>query len=258
VTERVPAKEAKKTKKPPRTRAKLSSSGNPKTNKYNFEFGHDNWPNFSSPTPDEVQKVVDILAKERKVLIKKAATKGQLSTPVHAAWNATVDAIIRVIVSQRTDNEEAMELQQRLIQAYPYFVKGERVYGNTPNYHSMRVQGVEKLSRVFGKAGLHNLKPGAIIKILNDIYDRNVAALEPGETVWAGNPRDAPDFVPGLLSIDFLLRTYAVKDKQGLFDALVSWFIVGVKTAACIMAFNMKIPVFAVDTHVSNMARTLG
>jgi endonuclease III len=255
--QRVAAKEGKKVnKKPPRP--KLPSSGNPKTNKYNFEFGHDNWPECASPTLDEIQTVVDILAKERKVLIKKAMADGESSMPFHAAWNVTVDSILRVLISQRTDNEEAMELQQRLRQAYPYFVNGKRVYGKKPNYHAMRVQGAAKLFKLFGKTGLGKIKSDAMIEILNNIFEHNVAKLKEGEVVYAGNFKDAPDFVPGLLSVDFISDILKKEGKQGVFDCLVKWHLIGPKTAACIMAFNMGIPVFPVDTHVSNMAKILG
>ena len=64
----------------------------------------------------------------------------------------------------------------------------------------------------------------------------------------------SPDFIPGLLSIDYLQTL----DDQALFDELVSHPGVGVKTAACIMAFNLARPVFAVDIHVFRLCKFLG
>ena len=66
---------------------------------------------------------------------------------------------------------------------------------------------------------------------------------------------EAPEFfVSGLLSVKHLQDM----NDQDLFDELVSHEGIGVKTASCIMAFNLSRPVFAVDIHVFRMCKFLG
>ncbi|KKY14984.1 putativegpd family base excision dna repair protein [Phaeomoniella chlamydospora] len=72
--------------------------------------------------------------------------------------------------------------------------------------------------------------------------------LEPPE----GN---CPDyFAPGLLSVKYL----EALDNQALVDELLSNPGIGVKTAFCIGSFNLRRPLFAVDTHVFRMCKFLG
>jgi len=46
--------------------------------------------------------------------------------------------------------------------------------------------------------------------------------------------------------------------QHAVFNHLVKFEKIGTKSACCIMAFRMGIPVFAVDTHVAGMAKLLG
>ena len=72
--------------------------------------------------------------------------------------------------------------------------------------------------------------------------------------VWELQIEQSPDFVPELLSVTYLQTL----GDQDLFNKLVSHEGVGVKTAACIMAFNLGRPIFAVDIHVFRMCKFLG
>ncbi|KIW96124.1 uncharacterized protein Z519_03191 [Cladophialophora bantiana CBS 173.52] len=233
----------------------------PYTNKTRFQFGHDHLWYWTSPSPYEIRNVSQILEEERRAINEVAATEGTSTNPFHAGAGVSVDSIVRVILSQACTNESALDAQQRMLLAYPYWVNGKWITGKKPNYHAMRVQGLSKLEKVLKKAGLVNKKPKAIKDILDIVYERNVALLEPlkdGEVVYIGNERGAADFVPGLLSVDYLWDIYKQEGKQALLDHLVSLPLIGVKSASCLMSFNMSLPVFAVDTHVAGMAKLLG
>ena len=170
----------------------------------------------------------------------------------------SADAIVRVIVSQSCSNEMALDAQATMRLAYPYTVNGTTFVGTKPNYHAMRVQPVDKLKKVLKKAGLSNLKAPVIKGCLDFIYAKNITLLQPGEVVYDGNDPAASDFVPGLLSMDYLWDIYRQGGKQAVFDNLVLLPQIAVKSACCVMAFNMGLPVFAVDTHVAGMAKLLG
>jgi endonuclease III len=201
---------------------------------------------------------VKILEVERMALTKPAAQNGTASRPFHAARGLTVDSLVRVILSQALTNEVALDMQQALIFNYPYMVDGKVYEGTKPNYHHIREQSMSKLLRVLSGAGLQGVKTIPIKACLDIIYAKNLSLLKPGEVVYHGQEPDAKDFVPGLLSMDFIWDAYRQGGKQAAFNVLTSLPQVGVKTAACLMSFNMGIPVFAVDTHVAAMSKLLG
>lgn len=229
----------------------------PSTNKCKFTFGVSQIEYHYRPRQSDIDHVARILEEERPTLLAQVS-QDNATTPMHSEKSFTFDAIVRVILSQVSTNEGALDVQQCMIHAYPYMVNGKKVVGTVPNYHLMRIQSNEKLQKVLKKAGLYDKKAKAIKICLDKIYNHNVSLLGPGEVAYRHNATNAPDFVPGLLSVDYLRSLYAVSGKQGVFDHLVSFDLIGTKTAACVMAFGMKIPVFAVDTHVAGMAKLLG
>ncbi|KIW73611.1 hypothetical protein PV04_01714 [Phialophora macrospora] len=227
-------------------------------NKTGFRFGRNQLPFWCSPSRYELREVVKILEVERTVLTKPTAQNGTASRPFHAARGLTVDSLVRVILSQSLSNEVALDMQQALIYNYPYEVDGKVYEGTKPNYHEIREQSVSKLLKILTGAGLQGVKTIPIKSCLDIIYEKNLSLLDPGEVVYSGQEPGAKDFVPGLLSMDFIWDAYRQGGKQAAFNALTSLPQVGVKTAACLMSFNMGIPVFAVDTHVAAMSKLLG
>jgi len=248
----------------PATQKRKSRDSVRYTNKYHFAFGEDKLPNHIKPTPEDMAAVSAILKEERPTLesgrVQASGRLPQVSacTPVRAGTGITVDSLVRVIMSQCCRNETALDIQQTLIRAYPYDVEGSTYFGEKPNYHAMRIESVKKLATVIKRAGLGERKSQRIKECLDMIYAKNVELLPPGDVVYESNEPGAKDFVPGLLSLDYLHDIYAQGGKQGLFDYLVSFPQIGVKSACCLMSFNMELPVFAVDTHVAAMVKLLG
>jgi endonuclease III len=230
---------------------------NPASNDRNFTFGVSELSYHPAPRQVDIQSVARILEEERPFLLAQVS-QDNAARPMHAGQNFTFDAIVRVILSQASTNEGALDAQQCMIQAYPYMVNGVKVIGTIPNYHLMRVQSVQKLELALMRAGLYKIKAKAIKGCLDEIYSHNLSFLGPKEVAYRFNVPNEPDFVPGLLSLDYLSAMFVREGKQAVFDYLVSLPLIGTKTASCIMAFRMGIPVFAVDTHVGGMAKLLG
>ncbi|EXJ89117.1 hypothetical protein A1O3_02181 [Capronia epimyces CBS 606.96] len=245
-------------RRPAFRRPALPRRTKPYTNRYRFEFGEDHLYTHASPTQAEIDTVAGILKAERPVLKLSAAQTGTASNPFHAGGRISVDSIVRVILSQSCTNEAALDAQQTMIWAYPFPVDGGAVVGKMPNYHAMRKQSIEKLKAVLSRTGLQNLKATGIKGVLDAVYETNIARIKPGEVIYDGNKPGATDFVPGLLSVDYIYEAYEQGGKQAVFDKLVQLPQIGVKSACCLMGFNMKLPVFAVDTHVAGMAKLLG
>ncbi|KAK5048055.1 hypothetical protein LTR84_006245 [Exophiala bonariae] len=229
----------------------------PTTNKWNFTFGVSKLEYHNAPRPSDIELVAEILGRERPSLLAQAS-QDSAATPMHSGKQFTIDAIVRVILSQSSTNEGALDAQQCMLHAYPYIVNGQKVVGTIPNYHLMRIQSQSKLDKALKRGGLNAIKAKAIKDFLDKIHNINLSSLMAGEVTYRYNAPNAPDFVPGLLSVDYLRTIYITKGKQALFDHLVGFSLIGVKSASCIMAFGMELPVFAVDTHVAGMAKLLG
>ena len=112
----------------------------------------------------------------------------------------------------------------------------------------------KKLAQIIQPGGIHNKRAQFIKSCLAKVYKANTT----GNPNWDGkhtrNEINALDFVPGLLSLSFLDGMTKVE----LLNWLLSLDGVGVKTAHCVMEFNFRLPVCAVDTHVLFMAAALG
>lgn len=230
------------------------------TNKYRFKLRWTPFEEYPEVNQQTYQDVYDLLADSLASfdisLDRKTADStvvGESQGPMHASDTVTVDAVVKVIMSQATDNDNALLAQARLIKAFPYTVDGKTVVGKMPNYHDVRAADFTKLADVLAPAGLHIKRAAIIRECLEAIRQKNIDANSPGCGIDS-NPPDTSEFVPGSLSLDYLNKLNA----QEMFDELVNLPGIGVKTACCIMAFNFQLPVFAVDTHVFRMVKGLG
>ncbi|RMD41785.1 hypothetical protein DV735_g3304, partial [Chaetothyriales sp. CBS 134920] len=229
--------------------------------KYRVSF---NWTPYDwhhGPTPEQCQIVFEILTQwtlakngyDINVEIDRIAMK-----PLHGARGGTVHPIVNVIMSQATKNENAIVVQKQLTKDFPYIVNGEKVVTNTPNYHEIMKLKPSELANHIRAAGFGNQRAVHILGFLNSVREENEKLLRVNgklpDNIETGNPPDAPDFVPGLLSLDFLNG----KSKEEIFQWLVSMEGVGVKSAICVLEFDFGYPLCAVDTHVFNMTSWLG
>lgn len=182
------------------------------------------------------------------------ASENVTEGPMHAAGEDFVfHAIVKTILSQATNNENALTVEQTLIDRFRYNFLGVKVKGTSPNYHAMRLAPQAKLAKALASGGLHNTKAKQILVCLNHVYDRNYATATDEEKIQDARMGESYDFVPGLLSLSYMLPMTL----QEKFDHLVSMPGIGVKTAACILCFSFEYPVFAVDTHVIRLSRLL-
>lgn len=228
---------------------------------WNFDpfFGDEE---HEAPTHEQCHAVFEVLkahlAKQAIYIhLDKNAHKMVLSlTPGSSVtpWDFSIDALFKTILSQATDNELAIAAHKSMCEAYPYYVNGMRTVGKVPNYHDMRTGPLDKLEKAIKPAGLWRGRATAFMAILNIIYDANLARSMSQGLLPTINQPNAPDFVPGPLSLDFLKEM----TWEDLFEYLMDLPKVNVKTAACILAFNLQYPIFAVDTHAFRLPWMLG
>ena len=239
------------------------------TNKYGFKFGYTPFPNFAKVPPSKFRDVyvllrdeqlelgisIDLKDKEAAAAVATAAANATNAAqgPAHADNAITVHGLINVIMSQATNNDNAITAQARLLRDFPCLDGDGKPVGKVPNYHAIRTASLDKLMAALKPAGLQDKRAKYIQQVLNTIRRASKDANRP-DCQLDSNPPNATTFVPGSLSLDYLKEL----EKQEMFDELCKLPSIGAKSAACIMAFCYRLPVFAVDTHVHRLTLLLG
>jgi endonuclease III len=232
------------------------------TNTYKVRFGSTPFTKNTRPSKQHCHTVFDILKKhherddvklERYPEDNNSLPNNDVQGPMHAAEDVVFHAIVKTILSQATNNENALTAETTLIHRFRYDFLGVKVKGTSPNYHLVRKTPQPVLAKALVAGGLHNMKASLILGCLNHVYDWNFACASDEEKLRGEKMGESFDFVPGMLSLDYM-KPWSLQDK---FDHLVSMPGVGVKTAACVLSFSFEYPVFAVDTHVLRLSRIL-
>ena len=219
------------------------------------------WIDHPDPDMDLIIEVHDVLAKEIKEKLDLdfeitsdcvEKTLDQPLGPLHAASEFTIHSLVNMIMSQATDNDNAIMAKHRMCDEYPYWVNGKKIVGQTPNYHAIRTGSLKKLQASMRHGGLHNVKAMRIKAILDLIFKENQDRSCEG--LSSANEPCAEDFVPGALSLDYLRG----KSAREIYSYLIELPGVNVKTAHCFLSFVLKYPIFAVDVHCMWMPWFLG
>ncbi|KAK4051521.1 hypothetical protein OIO90_004735 [Microbotryomycetes sp. JL221] len=202
----------------------LSASSKKKVSDLEKNWGQTPFPKLFKPTPQQCQEVYDLLCsvhgtpQRPKVLIDKE------NAPAGCGEVPSVlDAVVRTILSQNTTSKNSTAAKNAMDQEY-----------GRANYRAVLEGGEDRLVSAIQCGGLARNKSKAIIKILQRIDER-----EGGK---------------GDLSLDYL---HDMSDYKAM-EELVSFDLVGIKTAACVLLFCLGRDSFAVDTHVHRLTMSLG
>ena len=129
-----------------------------------------------------------------------------------------LDGLILTVLSQNTNDKNRDAA----------FTKLKTLY---PSWPDVIKAGRAKLEDAVRSAGLAHTKAGRIINILNIIHeDFDSYSLEKLAHEDSGKVREYLRALPG----------------------------VGAKTTACVMLFDMKMPAFPVDTHITRISKRVG
>jgi endonuclease III len=242
----------------PKAKAIRAPPGGWDNKKAAWKWNWSPYPEHAAPSPDAAATVFEALradlAKHHNVIVGPGEKFEGFVRPAHGSGEALdVDAVVRTILSQATSNKNALFVQDRLIDKYRYNVKGTMQKGTVPNYHLARLAPTKELEEALTPGGLHEKKSRQIKAFLNTVYHVNTVLHPEWDGVVCLNPINAPDFVPGPLSLEFL----AEKSKMEIFDWLMDVEGVGIKTAQCVLEFNAGFDVCAVDTHIHYMSVAL-
>lgn len=228
--------------------------------KHKFKLGHNPWQGLGlpKPTPATVREVHRRLAEYHERFnfgsFVNVATPATTSEAV-----VTVDNVLQIILAQNTGNENAIDTHSRLCNTFTYAVKGKKYAGKTPNWHEIRRLPIDELERALEPTGYYKRRAVSIMAVLDTVYNENVRRKASGLQAYKydGNPPSAKDFVDGMLSMSYI-TDHTDNSTETLLGRLLTLPGIGPKSASCIIAFQLKRPLFVVDTHVLRFTKWLG
>ncbi|MBE3042354.1 hypothetical protein IMZ48_07185 [Candidatus Bathyarchaeota archaeon] len=193
-------------------------------------FGRTPYPDWQGPSIKASEEVHRLLTEVHGEVIAPAAVPPPSLTVAGCGEVPSVlDALMRTLLSAATTMVAANEAFAALVDKYGTVRTG--IGKGSVNWRKVRASPVEELAETIKRGGLANTKAADIKKIL--------------DMVWAEQKR---------LSLDHLHG----KTAQEAMSELVRYPRIGVKTAACVILFCLRVPCFAVDTHVHRFSKWLG
>ncbi|SPO00056.1 uncharacterized protein DNG_02908 [Cephalotrichum gorgonifer] len=200
-----------------------------KDNPYGLMFGQTPFPYWQGPTIEACEEVHRLLT-ELHGKVKAPATIPPPSLTVAGCGEvpSVLDALMRTLLSAATTMVAANEAFTALVNKYGTVRCG--VGKGSVRWNKVRLAPVEELTDTIKRGGLANSKAADIKKIL--------------DMVWTERRT---------LSLDHLHG----KTAQQAMSELVRYPRIGVKTAACVILFCLRVPCFAVDTHVHRFCKWL-
>ena len=261
-----PAKKARRTKK---------------VNPYGVVLGQTPYPDLLRPTPEECQKVNDILSEKHGAVA--APEEIPLPSPTVAGCGevpCVLEALLRTLLSAHTSNGNAALAVQGLIKRFGILKSG--MSRGCIDWNAARLAGREEIQDAIKRGGLAKSKSVNIEGILKMVYEENqarraalAAKAKSPEATGKDNIIDPdvdtvdPDHAEaaviekasevmladtGTLTLDYMHAMSA----ESAFAKLITFPGIGVKTASCTLLFCMQRPSFAVDTHVFRLCKWLG
>ncbi|KAL8679838.1 MAG: hypothetical protein Q9186_003904 [Xanthomendoza sp. 1 TL-2023] len=248
-----------------------------KANPYGLTPGVSPFPDWPHPTPEECQKVNDLLSNLHGTVQAPAKIPEPSATVAGCGEVPSVlDALIRTLLSAATSGTNSSRAFQGLVEEYG--TKQTGLGKGSVDWDAVRRSDVSRVFNAIKSGGLADVKSKKIKLILEMVYEENNQArrnalVEAGEENDAANaaaiaPKGAQheseeakaveiqvaDEDEDVLSLDYLHSM----PSQDAFNHMLRYPGIGVKTASCVTMFCLRRPSFAVDTHVFRLCQWLG
>ncbi|KAL2172637.1 hypothetical protein VTG60DRAFT_4757 [Thermothelomyces hinnuleus] len=219
-----------------------------KDNPYGLTPGFTPYPYRRVPTPEDCEEVHAILTRlHGEVKPPEKIPAASLEVAGCGEVPCVLDALLRTLISGNT----LMSLADTAIKnlANHYGLRQEGIGAGSIDWNKVRLSSHQELTQVIKVAGNGPKKSKHIKQILDIVFEENVQrAMMQDPAPEAG--KKAQD----LLSLDYMHGM----TKDEAMAKFVSYPGVGIKTAACVTLFCLRLPCFAVDTHVHKFCRWLG
>jgi endonuclease III len=216
-----------------------------KDNPYGLTPGFSPYPYRRVPTPEACEEVHRILT-ELHGEVKQPEIMPAASLEIAGCGEVpcVLDALLRTLISGNTTMALADAAIKNLAQHYG--LRQEGTGAGSINWDKVRLSSHQELIQVIKVAGNGPKRSHHIKQILDMVYQENVERAKmqasPGKTTQ------------NLLSLDHMHGM----TKDEAMAKFVSYPGIGIKTAACVALFCLRMPCFAVDTHVHKFCRWLG
>lgn len=213
-----------------------------KENPYGLTPGFSPYPYRRVPTPEaceEVHKILTDLHGEVKQPEKMPAASLEIAGCGEVP--CVLDALLRTLISGNTLMAAADAAIKNLAQHYG--TRQEGTGAGSINWDKVRLSPHQELVQVIRVAGNGPKKGQHIKQILDMVYEENLQRA-----------KDQSAAVEDPLSLDHM----HLMSKDEAMAKFVSFPGIGIKTAACVTLFCLRMPCFAVDTHVHKFCRWLG
>jgi endonuclease III len=216
-----------------------------KDNPYGLTPGFSPYPYRRVPTPEACEEVHRILT-ELHGEVKQPEKMPAASLEVAGCGEVpcVLDALLRTLISGNTTMALADAAIENLAQHYG--LRQEGTGAGSINWDKVRLSSHQELIQVIKVSGNGPKRSHHIKQILDMVYEENIERAKmqasPGKTTQ------------NLLSLDHMHGM----TKDEAMAKFVSYPGIGIKTAACVTLFCLRMPCFAVDTHVHKFCRWLG
>lgn len=245
-------------------------SASKKAIKYHFTPGITPYPDHVMPTLEACEEVNRVLSEAHgKVQAPKIIATPSMKVAGCGQVPDLLDALIRTRLSATTSSTNANRALEGLQKAYGLQTSGSGK--GSINWDAVRRSNVPSITEAIKRGGHQNVKAADIKSILDTVFEQNVARLdflrhgtksEDPENARleqepaSGEARKAEiaQLEGNMLSLDRIMR---MKPFEAM-EEMMKFKGIGVKTSSCVLLFCMKVPSFAVDTHVWRLCRWLG
>ncbi|KAJ4298527.1 hypothetical protein N0V88_003557 [Collariella sp. IMI 366227] len=216
-----------------------------KENPYGLTPGFTPYPYRRVPTPEACEEVHRILT-EMHGEVKQPEKMPVASLEIAGCGEVpcVLDALLRTLISGNTLMAAADAAIKNLAQHYGLRQTGTGA--GSIDWGKVRLSSHQELAQAIKVAGNGPKRSHHIKQVLDMVYEENLQrAKEQPSTGTA---------TQNLLSLDHM-HTMTKDEAMAKF---VSYPGIGIKTAACVTLFCLRMPCFAVDTHVHKFCRWLG
>ncbi|KUJ23557.1 DNA glycosylase [Mollisia scopiformis] len=240
-----------------------------KKHPYGLTPGFSPFPDHAKPTKEDCYEVNRLLAElHGEVKAPEVIPPPSMEVTGCGEVPDLLDALLRTLLSAATTSKNSNMALQGLKNTFGLRTAG--VGKGSINWEGVHEATLDKVIESIKSGGLAKAKGTNIKKILDVVYERNLARVnaltkekETGETAQVlgaehetqkQKDTELARFKDNMLTLDYLFELTT----DEVMEELTKLPGIGVKTTSCVILFCMKRPSFAVDTHVWRHCKWLG
>lgn len=246
----------------------LQKAKKPRKHKYGLTPGVTPFPDFVMPTAEACLEVKNLLSELHGTYEPpEAIPPPSLEVSGCGEVPCVLDALIRTRLSAATSGTNSGYAFTGLVSKFGILEEG--IGKGSVNWSKVREADIKDVEDAIKRGGLARTKSKDIKAILDMVREENIARREAFVKEKEGGEK--ADVVGGesltqgqkdleiaaadkeILSLQYI---HGLTNDEAM-DELIKYPGIGVKTAACVILFNLRRPSFAVDTHVHRLTRWL-